>query len=70
MKKKIVLEAIDPVEIYGPANKLLEIMCGRFPELKVVARGNELLLEGSQADVTSFNRNWTSWSRRGCTSGA
>ena len=55
MKKKIVLEAIDPVEIYGPANKLLEIMCGRFPELKVVARGNELLLEGSQADVTSFN---------------
>lgn len=55
MKKKIILEAIDPVEIYGPANKLLEIMCGRFPELKVVARGNELLLEGSQADVTSFN---------------
>ena len=54
MKKKITLEAIDPVEIYGPANRLLEIMCGRFPGLKVVARGNELLLDGKEEDVVHF----------------
>lgn len=55
MKKKITLEAVDPVEIYGPANRLLELMCKRFPDLKVVARGNELMLDGTEADALAFN---------------
>lgn len=55
MKKKITLEAVDPVEIYGPANRLLELMCKRFPALKVVARGNELILDGPEADAMAFN---------------
>ena len=48
MSKKIIrMEAMDPIEIYGAANKNLEALCSYFPELKVVARGNEIILEGS-----------------------
>lgn len=55
MKKTITLEAIDPVEIYGPANRILEALCAYFPKLKVVSRGNALLLDGGQDDIIAFN---------------
>lgn len=53
-KKTIRLEAIDPVEIYGAANKNLEALCGWFPSLKVVARGNDIILEGEDSDIEEF----------------
>ena len=53
-KETLKLEAIDPIEIYGPANKNLEALCSYFPELKVVARGNEIMLEGSDEDILRF----------------
>lgn len=53
-RQSIKLEALDPVEIYGPANKNLEALCGYFPELKVVARGNEIILEGKDTDTKEF----------------
>ena len=55
MKKNITLEAIDPIEIYGPGNRILEALCAYFPKLKVVSRGNELLLDGRQDDIIQFN---------------
>ena len=45
-KKTIILEAMDPIEIYGASNKNLEALCSYYPELKVVARGNEIILDG------------------------
>ena len=53
-KKTIRLEAIDPIEIYGAANKVLEALCSYYPNLKVIARGNEIILEGSEKDVEDF----------------
>lgn len=53
-RQSIRLEAIDPLEIYGPGNKNLEALCGYFPELKVVARGNEIILDGKEKDVEDF----------------
>ena len=55
MKKTIVLEAIDPIEIYGPGNRILEAFCTYFPGLKVVARGNELILDGKPSQIEEFN---------------
>ena len=55
MKKTIQLEAIDPIEIYGVGNKILTEFCTYFPHLKVVARGNELILEGRESDIAEFN---------------
>ena len=53
-RQSIRLEAIDPLEIYGPANKILEALCSYYPELKVVARGNEIILDGKEKDVEDF----------------
>ncbi len=54
-RQTIRLDAIDPVEIYGPGNKNLEALCSYFPELKVAARGNEIFLEGKDEDIEKFN---------------
>lgn len=53
-KETIRLEAIDPIEIYGPANKNLEALCSYFPELKVIARGNDIILDGKEEDIHKF----------------
>lgn len=54
MKKTIRLEAIDPLEIYGAGNRILEALCSYFPRLKVAARGTEINLEGSDPDIVGF----------------
>lgn len=54
MKTTVKLENIDPVEIYGAGNRVLEALCGWFPQLKVVARGEEIMLEGSESDCAGF----------------
>ena len=53
-KSSIRLEAIDPIEIYGAANKHLEALCSYFPELKAVARGCEIILDGKDEDIEKF----------------
>ncbi len=56
MKKTIKLEAVDPVELYGVGNKILEEFCSYFPALKVVARGDELILDGKPGDIEEFSQ--------------
>ena len=55
IKQTITLEAVDPVEIFGPGNRILAALCGYFPELKIVARGNDIILEGSRQDIDTFS---------------
>ena len=55
MKSTITLEAIDPIELYGAGNKILEEFCSYFPSLKVVARGNQLRLDGKPEQIEEFN---------------
>lgn len=54
MRKTIKLEAIDPVEIYGAGNKILEEFCTYFPGLKVVARGTDIVLDGTPSQIEEF----------------
>ena len=56
MKQTITLEHIDPVEIYGASNKILSEFCTYFPKLKVTARGNQLILDGSETDIGEFSQ--------------
>lgn len=53
-RQTLALEAIDPVEIFGPGNRILEALCSYYPDLKVVARGNEVILDGTQQDIDDF----------------
>ena len=59
VKETIRLEAIDPIEIYGAANRNLEALCSYFPNLKVAARGNEIHLDGSQDEIETFKSKLT-----------
>ncbi len=55
MKRTIKLEAIDPIEIYGVGNRILEEFCTYFPGLRVVARGDELILDGKESQIEEFS---------------
>src|SRR5574344_379740 len=55
MKKKLKLDAMDPIEIYGAGNKILEEFCNYFPGLKVVARGDEIMLDGKPTQIEEFS---------------
>lgn len=54
MKKSIKLEAIDPIEIYGAGNRILEEFCSYYPNLKVIARGDEIILDGKETQIEDF----------------
>ena len=56
MKKTITLDTIDPIEIFGAGNKILEEFCSYFHGLKVVARGNEIHLDGKENDIQEFSQ--------------
>ena len=58
MKKTIKLENIDPIEIYGAGNKTLSEFCTYFPELRVVARGDEIILEGKESRIQEFTQKF------------
>jgi len=58
MKKTIKLDNIDPIEIYGAGNKILSEFCTYFPELRVVARGNEIILEGKESRIQEFTQKF------------
>lgn len=49
-----MLEDIDPVVILGPNNRLLEMIQGYFPKIKLIARGNEIKCIGEDTEVTLF----------------
>ncbi len=50
----IVLEEIDPMDIYGVNNKLMDLLSSYFPKMKIVARGSEIFLRGSISDIRKF----------------
>lgn len=54
MKKTIKLETVDPIEIYGVGNKILEEFCSYFPGLKVIARGTDIILDGNPSQIEEF----------------
>ncbi len=64
MKKTITLETVDPVEIFGVGNKILEEFVSYFPGLKVVARGNKIHLEGKDEDIGEFELKFAELTRR------
>lgn len=55
MKKTVKLENMDPMEIYGPGNRILEALCSWYPRLKVAARGDEIFLDGPEEDCEDFS---------------
>ncbi len=59
-EKRIELIEIDPIEIYGVNDKLLERIKLYFPKLKIVARGSEILLNGEAKEIKLFEERLNS----------
>ncbi|MFW5699681.1 MAG: PhoH family protein [Bacteroidota bacterium] len=54
IEKAIYLEGIDPVSLYGANNVLLEKIKSYFPKLKIIGRGQEIIVIGELNEITQF----------------
>lgn len=54
IEKSIYLEGIDPLNLYGANNVLLDKITSYFPKLKIVGRGHELIAIGNEAEIGGF----------------
>ena len=53
-EKIITLKEIDPIDIYGVNNKIIDLFSSFFPKVKVVVRGSEIKIKGSNEDIELF----------------
>ena len=54
--KEIMLEGVDPRELYGAQDVYLEQIKSLHPTLKIVARGQSLKVLGPEADTQRFSK--------------
>jgi len=57
-QKILYLEDIDPVNIYGSNNSLLNKISDSFPKLKIIARGSEIKVVGEESLIAEFERKF------------
>jgi len=55
-EKIILLEGIEPAELYGSGNTLLGRICEKFPKLKIIGRGSSLKVMGEAEEITRFEK--------------
>lgn len=60
VEESILIEGIDPIQILGVNNSKLKLLKTMFPEIKIVARGNKMKLQGTKAQVALFKRKYSS----------
>jgi len=56
--KEILVEGVDPRELYGPQNLYLDQIKSLYPSLKIIARGSTLKVLGSEAATEQFRRRF------------
>ena len=55
MKERIyTLKEMDPVEVYGVNDRFIKNICTHFPNLKVVPRGEKLIMKGEEEQIEAF----------------
>ncbi len=53
-EKKIILEDIAPIDLYGVNDSKLELIKKRFPKLKIVARGETIKANGDEDELNQL----------------
>lgn len=53
-EKKIILEDIAPIDLYGVNDSKLELIKKRFPKLKIVARGEVIKASGEEEELNQL----------------
>jgi phosphate starvation-inducible PhoH-like protein len=54
IEKKIYLEGVDPVKLFGINNNRFDIIKSNFPKLKIISRGSELIVKGVNDEIVKF----------------
>ena len=54
--KVLRIEGIDPAELYGVAGSNIDRIGGKFPKLKMVARGSSIKVTGEAGELERFDR--------------
>ena len=55
IEKIILLEEVDPLILFGANNNIINKLTKIFPSIKIVARGNELKLIGSEIEIEALS---------------
>lgn len=53
-EKTLRVDSVDPLEIYGANNKYLNLIQKYFPELKIIARGAQIKVNGEESQIVKF----------------
>lgn len=53
-EKSYLIEDVDPLELLGANNSNLKMLQSHFSKLKVVSRGNELIIKGDEQEISQF----------------
>lgn len=56
--KEILIEHLDPAEAFGVHNQNLKTFQKHFPRLKIVARGNQVILTGKAEEIELFEEKF------------
>ena len=53
-EKTFILETIHPSALYGRNNPFLPLITNAFPQLKIVARGEQIKVQGAPEHIARF----------------
>ena len=53
-ERVIKIEKIDPKDLFGPQNKNIKFIKLKFPELKIIARGDKIKAYGNKENLNDF----------------
>ena len=56
--KEISIDHFEPTLVFGPHNKNLKILQNHFPKLKIVSRGNQIILSGDELTIELFEEKF------------
>lgn len=59
IEKRISIGNIDPIDFYGVNNSKFNILKEYFPKLKIIARGDEIIIQGEISDIEILNTKIT-----------
>jgi len=58
LDKQIILEGIDPLEFFGVNNSKIDLITSFFPKIKIIARGNSILIQGEDSEISLFEKKF------------
>lgn len=58
-EKTILIESVNPLEIFGVNDANFEILKSHFPKLKLIARGNEMKAIGDEGEIDAFEKRFS-----------